>query len=538
MKFAELLSRADTALSDLMPEGTLSIITAVDPELTYPRNLIKILLKLRPAHALLDDITTRNLLILMLSLKEANELAATLNWDNRGAVYNFLETHNFRRALDKKKLFDFFEVEIPVTEVKETAPTAVEVSPAFALFPHQAEALRKVESHLAQEAGRVLLHMPTGSGKTRTAMNVVCNYLRGRDRGVVVWLAHSEELCEQAWDEFSKAWSALGIRKVRLIRYWGPYEEDLRELEDGVIIAGLKKAYSKLLTDDGQFRTLSTRDPLVVMDEAHQAVAPTYQLIIDQLLRPMSSAKLLGLSATPGRSWNNPDADRKLSNFFASRKVTLKIDGYDNPITYLIDQGYLAKPTFVKIEVASNAALTLGEQDQIQETFELPDSVLTRLGENEQRNLLVVHHAEQLLKRHRRVILFAASVQQSELLAAVLSARGYWASSITSRSPNGRADSVAAFKDAEDRPKILCNFSVLTMGFDAPQTSAALIARPTLSLVLYSQMVGRTMRGKVAGGNETCEILTVVDTTLPGFESVVDAFSNWEDVWSEKDGKS
>jgi hypothetical protein len=72
-------------------------------------------------------------------------------------------------------------------------------------------------------------------------MNVVANYLRSRDRGVVVWLAHSEELCEQAWDEFQKAWSALGIRDVQLIRFWGPYEADLRTITDGVVIAGLKK---------------------------------------------------------------------------------------------------------------------------------------------------------------------------------------------------------------------------------------------------------------------------------------------------------
>ena len=72
---------------------------------------------------------------------------------------------------------------------------------------------------------------------------------------------------------------------------------------------------------------------------------------------------------------------------------------------------------------------------------------------------------------------------------------------------------------------------MLTTGFDAPRTSAALIARPTLSLVLYSQMVGRAMRGKAAGGNSVCEIVTVVDTSLKGFDSVTDAFSNWEDVW-------
>lgn len=535
MKFEDLLSRADTALSDLMPEGTLSIVTAIDSKLAYPKNLIKVLLQLRPADVLLDDAATRNQLLLMLSPKEAKDLAAVLNWDQKGDVYAFLEKNKFKRAPDREALFGFFNVEIPVTEVKELTPSVVDVSPVFALFPHQARALRKVEGYLAQEPRRALLHMPTGSGKTRTAMNVVANYLRERDKGVVVWLAHSEELCEQAWDEFRKAWGALGIRNVPLIRYWGPYEEDLRNVQDGVIIAGLKKAYSRLLNDDEQFRALSTRDPLVVMDEAHQAIAPTYQLIIDQLLRPLSEAQLLGLSATPGRTWNDPDADRKLSEFFATRKVTLKVDGYDNPVSYLISNGYLAEPKFQQIEVASNFALTQEEQDRIRETFELPSSVLDRLGDDDQRNLLIVHHAEQLLTRHKRVILFAASVRQSDLLSAVLSARGYWAASITSKSPNGRSESIAAFKDDEDRPKILCNFGVLTTGFDAPRTSAALIARPTLSLVLYSQMVGRAMRGKVAGGNETCEILTVVDTSLPGFDSVVDAFSNWEDVWSNND---
>jgi superfamily II DNA or RNA helicase len=72
----------------------------------------------------------------------------------------------------------------------------------------------------------------------------------------------------------------------------------------------------------------------------------------------------------------------------------------------------------------------------------------------------------------------------------------------------------------------------LTAGFDAPRTSAALIARPTKSLVLYSQMVGRAIRGPRAGGNKEAEIVTVVDRGLPGFGSVAEAFNNWEDVWS------
>ena len=81
---------------------------------------------------------------------------------------------------------------------------------------------------------------------------------------------------------------------------------------------------------------------------------------------------------------------------------------------------------------------------------------------------------------------------------------------------------------------MLVNFGVLTSGFDAPRTSGAIIARPTYSLVLYSQMVGRATRGPRAGGNEEAEVVTVVDTGLPGFETVTDAFHNWEDVWRQQ----
>jgi superfamily II DNA or RNA helicase len=535
MKIEDLLARADIALHSLMPPGSASLVTAIDPSLGYPKNLVKVLLRLRPADVLLDDPPSRTQLLMLLHHTEARELATNIGCPLGQDYYAFLISKTFSRGTERLKLYSFFGVEIPNPERRELAPSQTDINPSFGLFPHQSRALRKAEEYLGAEPHRALLHMPTGSGKTRTAMNIVCNYLRTRDSGVVIWLAHSEELCEQAAEEFAKAWTSLGSRPVPLTRFWGSYDTDLRTIKDGIVVAGLKKIVSKLRADDYQLRSISARNPFVVMDEAHQAIAPTYQIIIDLLLRPMSDSRLLGLSATPGRTWNDPSADRELAQFFGSRKVTLKIDGHSNPVDYLISNQYLAEPKYTLINSSTAVTLNDVELSKVRETFELPNSVLDRLAADEQRNLLIVHHAEQLLKRHRRVILFAASVQQSDVLAAVLAARGHWAYSISSKSTNNRSSLIESFKDSDDTPKILCNFGVLTTGFDAPRTSAALIARPTLSLVLYSQMVGRAMRGLVAGGNRNCEILTVVDPTLPGFDSVATAFSNWEDVWSNQD---
>jgi DNA repair protein RadD len=533
--FEQLLARADAPqLAELMPGGAAKLLNAIDPKLAYPRNLVKVLLALRSPSNLLSDTSSRKSLLELLPRDQASLLMSLLGGGEQNDPYAFLGRFNFSRNIHLVTLFSFLGVGSQENESKELSPSDTLVKAFYPLFSHQNNALRDVQFRLSTEPHRVLLHMPTGSGKTRTAMNIIVGHLRERERAVVVWLAHSEELCQQAAAEFEKAWKVLGNRDIRVARYWGDFDSDLTDLRDGIVIAGLAKAFSRLKTDDKHFRALSSRAPLVVMDEAHQAVAPTYRQILELLVRPTTGAKLLGLTATPGRTWNSPDADELLSDFFARQKVTLRIPGYDNPVRYLIDEGYLATPKFRRIVADSKLELTAIEKRAVEETFDLPTTVLERLGRDEGRNLLIVFEIEKLIRRHHRLIVFASSVTQSDLLAAVLSARGHHAASVSSRStPIERQEAIETYTNDDGEARILCNYGVLTTGFDAPRTSAALIARPTLSLVLYSQMIGRAMRGTKAGGNIEAEIVTVVDPSLPGFDSVESAFSNWEDVWKE-----
>ena len=122
---------------------------------------------------------------------------------------------------------------------------------------------------------------------------------------------------------------------------------------------------------------------------------------------------------------------------------------------------------------------------------------------------------ERLAKNHCRILLFAATVDHANLLAAVLRARGLQTDAITGKSPSvTRARIIEQYKTPSDAVHIICNFGVLTTGFDAPQTSTALIARPTKSLVLYSQMVGRAIRGVKAGALTTCHVRQCNKTTI------------------------
>ena len=120
----------------------------------------------------------------------------------------------------------------------------------------------------------------------------------------------------------------------------------------------------------------------------------------------------------------------------------------------------------------------------------------------------------------------------ARVLTAILVARNIRSEVVTGATPlRVRDRAIRTFISDDEAPMVLVNFGVLTTGFDAPTASAAVIARPTKSLVLYSQMVGRVIRGPKAGGTDACEIVTVVDPSLPGFGDVAAAFLNWEDVW-------
>lgn len=527
-----LQSAADEDLLGFINPQVRELLAAVDPSALEGRRLRDLIGALWTWPELLRDSSQRVRLIGLLSAGKARRLAGVLGVPDEPDVVKNLDAADLSTRKAQEILTRFFGVtETPSRGAVATPGRAIAVA-SYGLFSHQRAVVRDLITCLGEPPRRVVLHLPTGAGKTRVAMNVVAEHLRARDPGVVLWLAYSRELLEQAAASFESAWRALGNRDLAIVRYWADADTDLAEFTDGLVVAGLGKLDALASRDYQVIARLADRTALTVMDEAHQSIARTYRQLLELFATKRRDAAILGLTATPGRTWADIDQDAELAAFYSHRKVTLRPKGYDNPVTFLIDQGYLARPEFVSLNI--EAGLTLSDADlrALSSSLEIPSDVLRRLADDQRRNLRILEAIESLFEHHRRIIVFATTVEHARLLAAVLRSRGHGAEAITAGTPwADRESAIQRYRMNTATPMALCNYGVLTTGFDAPSTSAAVIARPTRSLVLYSQMVGRAIRGPKAGGNERAEIVTVVDLELPGFGEVAEAFANWEDVW-------
>jgi superfamily II DNA or RNA helicase len=330
-------------------------------------------------------------------------------------------------------------------------------------------------------------------------------------------------------EEFQGAWESLGNRPINIYKYFGNTKSDFSKVTDGIFISSLGLLYQHSLSKQSQFFEMAKKVDMVIMDEAHQAIAPTYEHLL-RILMPTGKTKFLGLSATPGRGYLSAEQDIELAQFFNRQKVELEIEGYDNPIDFLTENGYLAKVDYEKLDY-SGGELTEKELEYLNNFYDISPQTLVKISKDKARNLILVKRIAEEAKEGKKIIVFACSVEHAYLLQNLLQLNGFKTAAITSdTSTELRTRLIKQYKDT-DEIQILTNFGVLTTGFDAPKTSVAVIARPTLSLVLFSQMVGRAIRGVEAGGNKEAKVITIVDTEIPGFNSVAEAFKFWNDIW-------
>ena len=344
----------------------------------------------------------------------------------------------------------------------------------FTLRPYQQEAVDATLNHFRKSDESAVIVLPTGAGKSL----VIAELARLARRKILV-LTHVKELVEQNHAKYQSYGLSGGIFAAGLKR---------KENHHQVTFASVQSVAANL----DQFRDEYS---LVIIDECHRVSGEEtsqYQRIIELLRQQNDSLKVLGLTATPYRlamGWiyryhyrgfvrgSDDEQDKPFRHCI-----------YELPLSYMINRGYLTRPELVNAAVAQYdfSALT---QDRFGEYAEKDVNQL--LSKHQRVTRAIIEQVMEMAAERQGAMVFAATVQHAQEIAGYL--------------PEQETALVTGATDLRDRDqliqrfkqrqlKYLVNVSVLTTGFDAPHVDLIAILRPTQSVSLYQQIVGRGLR--------------------------------------------
>lgn len=310
-------------------------------------------------------------------------------------------------------------------------------SHSFKLRPYQLEAVKAINDKWS-EWNRELLVLPTGCGKT-----VVFNTVAHQRDGNTLILAHRDELIEQARDKYFSMYGELpGKIKAE--------ENEIRQVTVGSVQTMCRRDYA------GQFQT-------VIVDEAHHAISPSYQTVLNQF----PDAKVLGVTATPDRG-----DKRSLARYF---------DGiaYEYGLKTAVAEGYLCPITAKTIPL---------EIDMNSVTVSIGDFQVDSIAESLEPYLPQIAEAIRIHASARKTVVFCPLISIAQELAGMIPG---------AREVNGNSADRKETLDWFDKAgpgAVLCNAMLLTEGWDCPSCDCVVVLRPTKIRSLYCQMVGRGTR--------------------------------------------
>ena len=361
-----------------------------------------------------------------------------------------------------------------------------------------------------------LVVLPTGGGKTYTAsMWLLKNALDKRKK--ILWIAHRQMLLDQAAESFQKYAYAEAIPHVSSFRFrvisGSPNHDrtiDIRS-DDNLLIVSKDSIGRDLACLDRWL--LGEQELYLVVDEAHHSTAETYRKVIDYVRGRVPNVKLIGLTATPFRT---AETEQGLLSKIYSDDITYQIG-----LKELISRQILSKPVFEAFYTGEEYGSSLGLDawESIERLDTLPDDVAVQIAESTARNKLIVDTYRAHPKKYGQTIVFAINVVHAIHLSTLFNKAGSKADFIVSDVKDPITGITLSRKENEEKIEkyrnkqldVLINVNILTEGVDLPKTQTVFLARPTVSAILMTQMVGRALRGTSAGGTDKAYIVSFVD---------------------------
>ncbi len=352
----------------------------------------------------------------------------------------------------------------------------------FTLRPYQQEAVDATLKHFRKSDDSAVIVLPTGAGKSL----VIAELARLARRKILV-VTHVKELVEQNHAKYQSYGVLGGIFSAGLSRKESQYQVTFASVQS--VAANLE-----------QFKDEYS---LIIIDECHRISTDEnsqYQRIIEQLRQQNKGLKVLGLTATPyrlGMGWIYRYHYRGFVRSEEDKPFVHCI--YELPLIYMISRGYLTKPDLVDAAVAQYDFSTLA-QNRFGEYAEKDVNAL--LGKHQRVTRAIIEQVMELALQRQAVMIFAATVDHAKEITGYLPQEQ--TALITGATEQRERDMlIQRFKQRQ--LKYLVNVSVLTTGFDAPHVDFIAILRPTQSVSLYQQIVGRGLR--LDAGKKDCLVI-------------------------------
>ncbi len=345
---------------------------------------------------------------------------------------------------------------------------------------YQLDLLDRLCDALERGGVRIMLQLPTGGGKTHISGELLSRWLK--DGRKAVWLTHRRELAGQTEGMLREG----GIPATANI-LWDP-GTSAPAIASGVVIlmAQTVSRRNSRATVWGEYNS----DDLMVIDEAHHTAAGGWARSMEQWPGPV-----MGMTATPWRLSEKEGFDHLFGELRCGPQVTvLQSHGWLCPARVLLP------PEGERVEAS-----------QIDYTGDYSESGIELANEDRE---VWTGGALRFWEKHgegRQTVVYAVSVRHARNLVAVFDDAGIPAGVLLGDTPAAeRSRLLREFRDGA--VKALVNVAVATEGFDLPDASCVVLTRPTMSLSLYLQMVGRGLRPKLGGGD--CIVLDLAGNSL------------------------
>jgi DNA repair protein RadD len=355
---------------------------------------------------------------------------------------------------------------------------------SFKLRDYQQDAVSATIKHFRKTNESAVIVLPTGSGKSL----VIAELARLANRKILI-LTHVKELVEQNHQKYESYGLTAGIYSAGLKKKENQYQVTFASIQSAARnLQDFSQQYSLIIIDECH-RVNMTNDDKNQKNNEEQQSLNQYQKIIHQLKDSNPDVKLLGLTATPyrlGMGWIYRKHYRGIVRSEDSRPFEHCI--YELPLRYLIKRQYLTEPKLVDATIEHYDFSSLRENSSGEYS---PTDVNHLLNKNHRVTKGITEQVIELGEKRQGIMIFAATVDHAKEIFSYLPSQH--SALITGATDSAERDRlIKAFKLQEI--KYLVNVSVLTTGFDAPHVDMIAILRPTQSVSLYQQIIGRGLR--------------------------------------------